>query len=225
MSSPMACSPSRAWLLGRVLGHCPGCACALSAPGRASCTRSLGSPSSNPPILWEGGGGRASGLRPQHVLTPCLAPQGKGLPGPPVSTDHPPPRPVAPSHSEPGWLPRPKRAPSPPPSSCPSPVGGPQSFVDVGCRPVSHVLPALPPQGEAGVSGVPGGAGLRGPPVSDWPPPSPLLRERPCPLGHPQFNPQGLPPPSAPFLPPLPLTPSTLLLPHFLSRGLDGNPG
>lgn len=34
-------------------------------------------------------GWQANPSRPQQVLTRCLALQGKGLPGPPVSTDHP----------------------------------------------------------------------------------------------------------------------------------------
>lgn len=40
---------------------------------------------------------------------------------------------------------------------------------------MTPTLASLPPQGEAGVSGLPGGLGLRGPPVSGFPRPSPPL--------------------------------------------------
>lgn len=68
-------------------------------------------PSNSPDSSGGRGGCWATSSRPKQALTPCLALQGKGLPGPPVSTDNPraPPHPRAcPPHPEPTWRPSPR---------------------------------------------------------------------------------------------------------------------
>lgn len=177
-------------------------------------------PSCDPPVLGEGVGWQANPSRPQQVLTRCLALQGKGLPGPPVSTDHP----CVPHPSMPTTLRARLAARSQTGvrvgllrgiylTDCRVPV--PSEGADQGCvgvlralwvqTLVSHFL-TPPAQGEAGESGVPGGVGLRGPPVSGCPNLPPLLRAGALPVRTPPIQPpRPLPtlstsPSSPPFL-------------------------
>lgn len=59
-------------------------------------------------------------------------------------------------------------------------------------------------QGEAGISGLPGGLGLRGPPVSGCPDLPHYWEQAPCLPRPPNSTTRGFPPSTLPFLPPPP---------------------
>lgn len=164
---------------------------------------------------------------PQQALTHVLGFAGQRPPWTPCEYRSLCPGQPCPPHLEPTWRPGPKpglgvgllRAETwPPPRSAPlqrgqtGPAWGPGAGSEppgllepLGCRPHLSSLP----QGEAGVSGLPGGLGLRGPPVSGCPRTAHRWERAPSPPTRVQG--QELPEPS-----PLP--------PAFLA-GFDGSRG